>query len=294
MVNRMGSTFHFTMKQDTDATAADVARAYAAGREIFQIRNLWRAIEDLDNKVGAETQIQMMGETRRLLVRTTRWLLTNRRGYLDISALVDQFAPSAEHIQACLPRLLRGTVLDKMNTRMEVLNTASVPANLAQRIAVLDALFLALDIIEIANQTETDLTQTTETYFELGVILDLHWLHDRIRELPRLNHWQRTARSLLRDELRAALRSLTQQVVVHTKDMPPTVNRIETWLNNNSHQIEHYQRVFNELKTVAKFDMAIITVAVQEVRNLARVESPPCDSQAEGITDIVESKPEAS
>ncbi len=294
MINRMGSTFHVTMEQDMDATPADVARAYATGREIFQVRKLWRAIEDLDNKVSAETQIQMMGETRRLLARTTRWLLSNRRGSLDISALVDQFAPRAEHIQASLPSLLRGSVLDKMKSRVEMLHTASVPADLAQRIAALDALFLALDIIEVANQTETDLTQTTETYFELSVILDLHWLHERIRELPRFNHWQRTARSLLRDELRAALRSLTQQVVMHTKDMPPTVKRIDTWLKNNSHQIEHYQHVFDELKTATKFDMAIITVAVQEVRNLARIESPPCDAPAGEIAKIEEVSPKTT
>ena len=53
IVNRMGPTFVARTQEDTGADAATVARAYTVAREVFDMRELWRAIEQLDNRIPA-------------------------------------------------------------------------------------------------------------------------------------------------------------------------------------------------------------------------------------------------
>ena len=71
MINRVGPTFVSEMQNRTGMTTPEIARAYTIVREAFGLRDLWEAIEALDNKVPAEAQINMLRETGRTLERMT-------------------------------------------------------------------------------------------------------------------------------------------------------------------------------------------------------------------------------
>ncbi len=269
MINRMGSTFCICMQEDTGQTAADIARAYTAAREIFRARALWSATEALDNQVAAGIQLDMLSETRRLLDRGTLWLLRNRHPPLDIAATVAQFTASVEIIAEHLPQLLKGEFQEALQHRTHELNSAGISPALAQTVAGLDPLYSALDIAEVARATESEIIQVADAYFALGLTLELHWLRDRIRELPRLNRWQRKARAALRDELYAELRALTGEFLRVTADIEGTEPRIEAWLTRNKLCVEHCHSLIADLKASSQQDLAMLSVAVREIRNLA-------------------------
>lgn len=271
MVNRMGSTFVVRMQEETGTSAADIARAYTAAREIFEIDALWDAIEGLDNKVSAQTQIEMFGETRRLMDRSTRWLLRHRHPPIDIQIAVDSFTETIHALAGRLAGLVRGEMHEKLEARIQKLSEAAVPADLARRIANLDPLFFALDIADVARETDTPIVQAAETHFELGVALDLHWLNERMRELPRRNHWNRSVRGLLRDELNNAHSTLTTQLLRTTTEIKSTDKRIEAWLDNHQTHMARYKNMIAELKSITRVDMAMLSVAMRELRNLAEL-----------------------
>ena len=106
LVNRAGTTFAFRLADETGAGADDIARAYAVAREAFGLRDLWAEIEALDGRVPAETQIAMLLKARILLERATRWLLRNRRRPIDIAATIARYAPGAAALADALPALL--------------------------------------------------------------------------------------------------------------------------------------------------------------------------------------------
>src|ERR671936_2619266 len=56
IVDRAGITFMFRLGEDTGAPPADIARAYAVAREVFDIRGLWATVEALDHEVAARAQ----------------------------------------------------------------------------------------------------------------------------------------------------------------------------------------------------------------------------------------------
>ncbi|HET6222591.1 MAG TPA: NAD-glutamate dehydrogenase domain-containing protein, partial [Dongiaceae bacterium] len=74
IVNRVGITFVHEVGEATGMPPADIARAYIAGREIFDMSALWREIEALDNKVPAQLQATMLVECGRALERGIVWL----------------------------------------------------------------------------------------------------------------------------------------------------------------------------------------------------------------------------
>ena len=103
MVNRCGPSFAFRIGEETGAAGPEIARAYTAAREIFDMRTLWAGIEALDNRVDAKTQTRMFLEARKLVERATRWLLRNRRSPLDIEATISHFSEGAEELARRVP-----------------------------------------------------------------------------------------------------------------------------------------------------------------------------------------------
>ena len=88
-----------------------------------------------------------------------------------------------------------------------------VPEALAQRVARLDALFSALDIVEVGSETGRGVDTVAGVYFGVGGRLDLGWLSQQIAALPADSHWQGLARVALRDDLSALARGLARSVL---------------------------------------------------------------------------------
>ena len=86
LIDRAGSTFAFRLRDDTGASMADIARASVVARDVFNVRSLWADVESLDGAVAADTQYDMLLSSRRMVERSTRWLLRTRPRPLDIAA----------------------------------------------------------------------------------------------------------------------------------------------------------------------------------------------------------------
>jgi glutamate dehydrogenase len=261
LINRTGTTSVFRLRDETGAAAADVARAYTAAREIFGLRALWEDIEALDGQVPVERQVAMALKARILLERATRWLLRNRRRPLDIEATIARYAPGAAALADALPALVAAPAED------------GVPAELAERVAHLEALVPALDIVEIAESAGLDAAATGAVYYALGDRLELNWLRDRIVALSRATRWDAMARAALRDDVYAEQAALTAEVVRAGGD-------VDAWLAANSAAVERSLQVLADIRTGGRFDLARLSVAVRELRNLIASSGSPRQADA--------------
>ncbi|HET6662307.1 MAG TPA: NAD-glutamate dehydrogenase, partial [Rubrobacter sp.] len=106
LVNRNGPSFVFRLGEETGAAAPDIARAYMAAREIFDMRTLWDGVEALDNTVEARVQTRIMLNARKLVERATRWLLRYRRAPLNVGTTISHFSEGAAELSERIPELL--------------------------------------------------------------------------------------------------------------------------------------------------------------------------------------------
>ena len=184
LVNRMGPTFVPRAQEDTGAEPAQIARAYTAAREIFAMREVWAQIEALDNKVPAKLQYEAAFQTSRLLRHATYWLLS-ARAKLQVDAAVAEFRDGVRRLEADVPTLLTGAELTRFEEGRKHYLEAGLPPALAARIASLEALNAALDIVEIARGHKVGVSETARVYFEVGTRSRLRLAAGAYREAHR-------------------------------------------------------------------------------------------------------------
>src|SRR5882724_5334086 len=166
LVNRMGPAFVPRAQEDTGAEPAQIARAYTAAREIFDMRKTWAEIEALDTKVPAKLQYSMAFQTSRLLRHVTYWLLAHRKQQLQVDAAVTEFRKGVRQLEAEIVEVLGGADRDRFEKVRKEHVEAGVPADLAARIAGLAAHNAALDIVEIATTHKVGVAEAARVYFE--------------------------------------------------------------------------------------------------------------------------------
>jgi glutamate dehydrogenase len=281
MVNKAGITFAFRVGAETGASAADIARAYAVARDVFDLRGIWAATQALDNRVPAEVGTDLLLEGRKLLDRATRWLLHNRRRPLEIAATVDFFAPGVAALGRALPDLLAAAEREARGAQARELERAGVPSDLAARVAGLEPLLSALDIVDVAAVTALETEDVAAAYFTLGANLELGWLRDRISELPRGDRWQTLARAALRDDLYALHRRLTVDVLRTAPDAP-VPSRLDAWGAENRDSAERSRSALRDIRMGGVFDLTTLSVAIREIRALVRPEADAAAGERAG------------
>lgn len=267
IVNYAGSEFIFILQEETGLSVTKIVSAYVVSWQVFAMTDLWMEMEALDNLVANHVQVAMMLDTRKLLERATRWLLRNPHDDLNIADTVAHFQTGVNQLAENLWQFM--SVHDKQEAQQVAQNwiDAAVPEALAKKVASLTVWLSALDVVDVANETQENLLTVTAVHFYLGTQLKLHWLRDQISALPRRNRWESLSRSALRDELYRTHRHLTKQVL-QTVEHEQAQQRVELWLIENQAAIERNTHLFNELQAIEKPDLSMLSVALREVGRL--------------------------
>jgi glutamate dehydrogenase len=273
LVNNAGTTFVFRMREETGASAEEIARAHLVARAVFDLHAFWSAVDALDNQIPAQVQTRMRLAARRLTERGARWFLINRRHPLDIAAQVEAFRNGVAEVTAQLPKLLKGADLDQLAAARQDLLDAGVPEELAARAASVPAAYSALDIVEVAWDSGRAPVEVAECYFDIADRLRIGALRDRITALPRTDRWQAMARAAVREELYTAQAELTFEVLAAAPGETDPDARFATWVEKNRAAVDRAQSVLAEIATADTFDLAILSVALRVLRTMLRTGS---------------------
>ncbi|GAB2572771.1 NAD-glutamate dehydrogenase [Kribbella endophytica] len=267
-VNSSGITAFHRLSLETGGTAEDVVRANLAASRIFAQPDLLALNADLDNVVDAETQTRMRLETRTLVERATRWLVSNRRPPMDIAELIEFFTPGISKLTTALPEVLRGRELALFEQRRQALVDKDVPADFATRIAVLPPAYAGLGIVETAERDDLDILEVAKVHFALGERLQLGRFLERIVALPRTDRWQTMARAALRDDLHAVHARLTAQVLATTDPTAEPEDRVISWQDQNDAALSRAATMLEEIVETEGPELAHLSVGLRLVRTL--------------------------
>jgi glutamate dehydrogenase len=268
LINRMGPVFPVRAQDDTAADPAAIARAYSIAREVFAVRDIWAQIEGLDNRIPATVQYTTMFQTTRLLRHMTYWLLENRRNDLDIERAVLRYAAKVAELSGEFGEVLSVTEQARLSVLRSRLIEQHVPEQLASRIASLEALHCALDLVEVAMETRVRIGYAAKAYFDLGERIGLTWIKEQIESLAADGHWQAVARGTLRDNLYELQRKITGAVLAcKGRDAGA---RVGEWIARHAAPVDSLKRIVVDLRTSSAPEFATLSVALQAVRRLAQ------------------------
>jgi len=266
LINRMGPTFVPRAQEDTGAEPAQIARAYTAAREIFEVRTVWARIEELDNRVPAKVQYTAAFETSRLLRHATYWLLARRRA-LKVDTAVAEFRAGVHELESRIGHVLCGSWREQFDQVRAQHLEAGLPPDLAARVASLEAHNASLDIVELASSQRIGVMEAARLYFEAGARTGLDWLRQQIDRLPVEGPWQATARTGLRDAALRLHRRLAERVLSRGRG-GNAEERVAAWQESAGKELTHWQRTLADMRAAGAADFATLTVGVESLRKL--------------------------
>ena len=261
MVNRVGSTFVHRLSDMTGAKPAQVVRAYLATREVMGHVALWQLVEALDNRVPDAVQSEMLIEEGWLTASATTWFLRSRRLAEPMEAIFKRFTPAVEALRETLATAAGPSPM------AAAWIAAGVPAKLAQRVADGASLYAALDIAEVADAVQRGVAEVGEVHVAVAARLGLARLRHQIDSLPSESYWQSLAKAALGDDLAQLQRAITQAVL--KSGTASTGQMLAEWESLNAFELERAQRLLAELGDAPTADLAMLSVALRELRNLA-------------------------
>jgi len=265
LVNRMGASFTLRMNDDTGAEPAQVAKAYTIARSIFEAREFWLRIEALDNKADTDLQISALLKMWNLLRQATRWLLNLPGSDLDIQEMVDRLAPGMHELKRSMQKTIPEEYIITLNSHIQPYMDGGFSKSLATRTVMLDYVFPALDVVEIAARRETNVVMVAMVFSSLGDSLNLRWLMRQLESLEVLGQWHAQARSNLRDELFTQHNHLVERILQSAGDEPDPV---AAWIEKNRSCVQRPMDMMHDMRNHAEMDYATVAVAVRSLAQL--------------------------
>ncbi|MBR7800504.1 NAD-glutamate dehydrogenase [Undibacterium fentianense] len=261
VVNRTGATFVNFIASEAAASAADVIRAFTLAREIFDLEALWDQIDALDYKVDSKLQLDLLSKLTAIAQRASRWMLRARTQNADLPTLIQRYQPGARELRANVSTWLPAAAYASLQEASAALVQAGVEAGLAENLAALEFIFPALDLVDLAQSTGSDLEKAARTYFGVDAELGLTGWRDQINRLPTDTLWQTQARGSARDDVYSIASQVTKSLLSRQED-------IATWREQHTAAIAKLNQLLATITTQGA-DLAPVSVALRELRGLA-------------------------
>ncbi|ETO93257.1 NAD-glutamate dehydrogenase [Legionella oakridgensis] len=270
VVNEMGFSFVFRMQDETGAPVSAIVRAYMIARSVLDMETIWKQIDALSNQIVAESQIEIMMMYVRLLRRLTRWFLRNQRKRLDISKAVKLYGPGVEELKKSLPDILGENNRTKYERHYGKYKEMGLTEHLAHELAITRALFAVLDIIEVAHQSNVNISKVAEIYFNIGEFLELEWIRTQVIIHPTDDHWDALSREALRDDLDWQQRQLTAGIIQYDEKKKDFMKCFNAWAEKQSNLIERWRHVLSNLRSTSPLNYTMFFVATRELLDLTQ------------------------
>lgn len=272
-INEMGINFITSLSDETGASAPETIQAFMIAREIFNFAHMRFAVLNLKNTIEVGLQLTLLNDLNRFLRRTTRWFLRNRRTALQVD---DNVAAFKTHIQYLFDHLFQFLTEDdqtKWSQQSLYLQELGLPLEIASKMAGLDMMYSALDVVDAAVVHRLSIDQVAPLYFAIGEELSLGWLREQIKEKKVKDHWEAWARAVFRDDLDKYQRDLSVTVLDTCND--PTGKTCEililTWLQKNHQTLSRWYHLVEELKRIEIPEFTMFSVALRELWDLSHV-----------------------
>jgi glutamate dehydrogenase len=264
MVNEAGPSLYNRLCEETGVPAAETVRAFIIVREIYGLPGIAGAINALDNKVAAATQTEMHLALSDMIAAQSLRLLHGGAGR-PIAEAVAFYGPGIARIVANADGMITAFSKKRLAQRTAELVKAGAPKALAARVAGLELLGGAIDVVEVASRLGRDVADVAANYFAAGARFDLDWLRSAARQIRPADHWERIALGRLMADLRAQ-QSAIGAAALELKGAKPGPAGIARWAEANPEAAGRADRLITELRASGPLTVAKLAVASSQIK----------------------------
>jgi glutamate dehydrogenase len=232
------------------------------------VRDLWRQIEALDNKVPAGLQSAMLIECGRLIERVAVWILREVGAPLDVKHEIEAFKGGVAELSDNFESLISEADCSFLAERSAGYAAQGTPEDLSRRIATLALLPPVCDIVRIARGADLSVQEVGRTYFTVGARFGFDWLRRAAGQLPTDTAWDKLAVTAVVDDLFGHQSELTTRVVNSGGDLEATGLVIDAWADARRPLVARTEQLLSELKAAGTPDLAMLAVTNRQLKSM--------------------------
>ena len=266
LINRGGPTLLVAIRDRTGATAADLARGYAAVRDSFALQELHAEIDGLDAKIAGRLQLELYGTVQDVLVDRLSWFIRNLDSTTGLAEIVTRYRQSLADLAGILPQLMPAGQAKSVRDLTSRYRGGGVPEELAGRIALLPTLARAGDVVLIAERCGRGLQEAAVSFFAVAERFGFGSIDGMIEEIATGDYYEGLALQKARDSLEAAHRDLARNLLTTCQDPAD----VAAWEARAGTRIGATAEQVDKILSDRRPSTAKVTVAASLLAELAR------------------------
>ena len=263
IVDNMGITYVVHLLEFVGGTVADIAIAYVAFSESYNLGNWIEAIAEQPG-IDEELKLGMLLELIRLGRRCTRWILRHRHQFGAIDEFVDSYGPRIESLVDEREMLTGAIRNDNWHADYDRLIAAGVDKPLALRSAGAANMVIGLPVLLVADETEREPLDVARVFISMSHTLCLDWLSEQLGMLTSTSHWQAMERDSLSDEV------VTHQAALVARCFKETDGDVAAWVAQREDFVRDWRRIIEEVQHAKVQEFSMFSMTCRKLNNLCR------------------------
>ena len=283
MINRGGPSYLEALSAATGAGPAEIARAYAAARDSFDITALNAMIDALDNQVEGKVQLKLYAEVQALLVSQTLWFLRNVDFAGGLGDVIARYRTGIAEVRSLLGQVVPSFIAKAVADQAVGFIEGGAPRDLSRRIAELSALTLASDVVLVAERHGASTADATGAYFEIVRLFNLGRITEQGGDIVLSDRFDRMARDRALTNLMRAVRDLSGAVLASGDG--PVAERLEAWHGARASEID---RIVSMVADLIEGDLTVsrLSVAAGLLADLMKAGAAPVVARVPEPEDV--------
>jgi glutamate dehydrogenase len=261
VVNRGGPAMAVRLAEEVRRPTSDVAMAFMAVREVFDLPQLWQRIDGLDGKVKGEAQLRLYAVTRDLVNDETLWFLRHSAAIGDLAGTIARHKAGLAALMRALESVLPPRRKADLARQAARLGEGGVPVQLAADVAGLKVLAQAPAVTEIALAAGRTVPETARIFFGIGERLRIDDLAGRGAAIATADRYDRLAIDQALGQIAAAQAAFSREAI--------RAGGCEAWFAEQSHRLDGARQMLDEVAGESGLTVSRLTVAAGLFSELA-------------------------
>jgi glutamate dehydrogenase len=266
MINRGGPSLVVRIADQTGASAPEIARAFAATRNAYDMPALNDEINALDGKLPGKVQLSLYEAVQNLLLDRLVWFLRNADLSKGLAGVVDHYRKGIVALSGALDKVLPAEAAAARAARTKELVAAGVPDQLADRIASISELTAAPDLVLIADRTSKPIGAIASTYFAAEAYFRVDRVAAAARGIVVSDYFDRLALDRALDSIGDAERRMTAAMMDTGKSGEAAVS---AWVAPRTAEVERIRASIHQIAG-SGLTLSKLTVAASLLSDLAK------------------------